>query len=414
MALRFDELEDDCGWLRQGDTVVVNTLFRQIMSIAPGIKTLSIESNISDLPPTCLSRISDLEDLSVLHARDCVLDFAFLRWLGTRLSLHTLSATIDMAKLPPRPQDPQDEDYEDYDPFYCGFRQLRHLNISGSPLHIHLFLDTAVTHKLETQTIEFETCAAPAAITRCIETIWDNARTSRPVLRELVLIYPDENHSAEDARNGNTLQNASLVDVIRPALDIRFLRKVTLDFHEIPSLADAGVLQMISAWPKLTALHIVPSTGVRYPAATKLTPAVFVALARQCPRLTELTLPEVALGDVRETEADMPFVGQRALRKLRVSFCHWTGRDDVLYTAALFIDRLFPCLDLHPLFEQESDDENDSEDDGPSGRSWDERGREAEKTRRRIEEFLYAMQVGRRHRAALKDVASSWACRHDV
>ena len=405
LALRFDELEVGCGWLRQGDTDVVNMLFRQIMSIAPGIRFLSIQSNVLGLPPTCLYRISDLKDLSALHARDCVLDFAFLRWLGGRPSLRMLSATIDMEELPPRPQDPEDEDYYDYSPFY-GYNRLEHLHVRGSPNDIRLFLDTAVPYNLKTHTIEFDACAAPAAITRCIETIWNNDRTRRSVLRSLTLIYPDEYYTDEDA--GNTLQDASLVDVIRPALAIRRLRRVTLTFHEIPSLSDAGVLEMVVAWPKLTALHITPATATeglgRYRAGTKLSPALLVALARQCPRLAELTLPEIELGDGREMEKnlDMPVVGQRAMRRLRLLFCHWAAHEDVRYTAAVFLDRLFPCLDLHPSFEGEDEE---GEEDGRSGWSWDERGREAEKAWRRIEEYLYAMQLGRRHRAVLKGAA---------
>ena len=406
LALGFDELEVGCGWLRQGDTDVVNMLFRQIMSIAPGIRTLSIQNNVLGLPPTCLYRISDLKDLSALHARDCVLDFVFLRWLGGRPSLRTLSATIDMAELPPHPQDPEDEDYYDYSPFY-GYNRLEHLHVRGSPNDIHLFLDTAVPCNLKTHTVEFDACAAPAAITRCIETIWNNDRTRRSVLRSLTLIYPDEYYTDEDA--GNTLQDASLVDVIRPALAIRRLRRVTLTFHEIPSLSDAGVLEMVVAWPKLTALHITPATATeglgRYRAGTKLSPALLVALARQCPRLAELTLPEIELGDGREMEKnlDMPVVGQRAMRRLRLLFCHWAAHEDVRYTAAVFLDRLFPCLDLHPSFEGEDEE---GEEDGRSGWSWDERGREAEKAWRRIEEYLYAMQLGRRHRAVLKDATS--------
>ncbi|PIL32776.1 hypothetical protein GSI_04893 [Ganoderma sinense ZZ0214-1] len=284
-------------------------------------------------------------------------------------------------------------------PFY-GFNQVEHLHVRGSPADLHLFLDYAVPCRLQTHTVEFDACAPPAAITRCVEVVWDNDRTRRSVLRELTLVYPTESYRDEEA--GNSLQDAALVDVVRPALAIRGLRKVTLAFHEIPSLDNAGVLEMVEAWPKLTALHILPSTGARYRAHTDLTPAVLVALARHCPRLVELTLPEVKLGDVHETEEDMPVVGQRAMRKLSLFFCHWVDHDDVLYTAAVFLDRLFPCLDLRPLWE--GDDEDD-EEDGLS-RSWDERGWEAEKTWRRIEEYLYCMQLGRQHRAVLKNVAS--------
>ena len=386
---------------------MLNTLFRQIASTAPGIEKLSIKTNVSDLPPSCFYRISDLEDLSALRVLDCVLDFEFLRWLCGRPSLRTLAAAIDMTKLPPRPQGPEDEDYFDYSPFGYGFLQLQHLHIRGSPDHIHLFLDTAVPLNLETQAIEFDMCAPPSAITRCVDTVYENVRGYHYALRELSLVYPKETYSDEE--KGNTLEHSSLVDVIRPALNIRFLRKVTLAFHEIPSLADAGVLEMIAAWPKLTALHILSATGVRYHMRTALTPAVLVALARQCPRLTELTLPEVALRELREREAgtddDMPLVGQRKLRRLRVFFGDWTSRENMLYTAALFIDRLFPCLDLSPSFEQ--DDEGEDKDGASSRWSpWNEREREAEKTWRRIEEFLYAMQLGRRHRAMMMNGTS--------
>ncbi|PIL32777.1 hypothetical protein GSI_04894 [Ganoderma sinense ZZ0214-1] len=115
LFVRYDESESESGgWLLQEDREIVKTLFRQIVSTAPRIKTLSIESNVLELPPTCLSRIRDLEGLTALHAHNCVLDYALLRWLGGCPSLRTLSGTIDMAKVPPRPTDPTDEDYFDY------------------------------------------------------------------------------------------------------------------------------------------------------------------------------------------------------------------------------------------------------------------------------------------------------------
>nr|VWO95062.1 Ubiquitin ligase complex F-box protein GRR1, putative [Ganoderma boninense] len=382
LALRFDdsELEPGYGRLRRGDTSIVRTLFYQIVSTAPGIRTLSIQSNLPNLPPSCLHPIGALKDLTVLHALDCVADYRLLYWLGGCPRLHTLSTTIDLARAPPRPTDPIDA--SNYAPFdYGPHTATPPRTVRGSPDDLHLFLDTAVPSRLQTHT-----------------TVWDNDRTRRSVLRELTLLYPPESYTDEEA--DNSLSGAALVDVVRPALAIRGLRKVTLAFHEVPSLDDAGVLEMAQGWLRLTALHILPSGGARYRAHTTLTPAVLVALARQCPRLAELTLPEIKLDDVRGTEEGMPVVGQRAMRRLRLFFCHWVGNDDMLFTAALFLDRLFPCLDLRPSWKGED------EEDKRSRWSWDETGREAEKAWRRIEEFLFAMQVGRRHRAVLQGAAS--------
>ena len=155
------------------------------------------------------------------------------------------------------------------------------------------------------------------------------------------------------------------------------------------------MLQMINAWPRLTVLHIAPPRERYEGRYVKLTPAILVALAQRCPRLAELTLPEVPLHDV-PAEKDMPLVGQRALRRLRVSFRDPDRRgESALYKAALFIDRLFPCLALNPAFAEEVEEPRER---GPFQTSWEEKeAREEEKTWRRIEEFLYVMQLGRRH-----------------
>ncbi|KAM5545010.1 hypothetical protein V8D89_001121 [Ganoderma adspersum] len=303
-----------------------------------------------------------------------------------------------MTNLPsPRRVDSEDED-DEYDPFEGCFLTLKHLTVRGTPENIDLFLYNTTTCELETIALEFTSGANQELITRCIENIPDDALLARPVLRELAIKYPYESHYDDEHASGNagahTLRDASLPDVVGPALRIPFLRKVTLDFHNVPALTDAGMLQMIDAWPRLTALHITPPRERYQSRHVKLTPAVLVAFAQRCPHLAELRLPEVPLHDV-PAERDMPLVGQRALRHLRVSFRD-RGREHVLYNAALFIDRLFPCLVLDPAFAEEVEEPRDH---GPFQISWELKdAREEEKTWRRIEEFLYVMQLGRRHR----------------
>ncbi len=97
----------------------------------------------------------------------------------------------------------------------------------------------------------------------------------------------------------------------------------------------------------------------------------------------------------------MPLVGQSALRRLQISFRE-RGRQHVLYKAALFIDRLFPCLTLNPSFEEENEE--------PRGynllrMSWENNAREEARTWRRIEEFLFAMQLGRQHHEELRNAS---------
>ena len=369
--------------------MTVYILLQQIVSTAPGITSLSIHNHLS-IPSSCFFPIQNLQNLDTLYARECELDFPLLLSLGT-LPLRSLAVTVDLRNIP---QPSEDED-EDYEPFDDCFRSLKYLTVRGTPEHIDLFLNNTTTCELKTITVEFLSGASQDLITRCIEDIAEDALLYDPVLRELTVAYPCESHCDDEHSSSaaNTLRNASLSDVLGPALGLLSLRKVTLDFHKIPALDNADLLQMMDAWPRLTALHITPPRE-RYGSHVKLTPSVLVAFAQQCPRLAELTLPEVSLDDV-PAETDMPLVGQRALRRLRVWFRD-CGREHVLYKAALFIDRLFPCLALDPAFAEEVEEPRGH---GAFQTSWElKEAREEEKTWRRIEEFLYVMQLGRRHR----------------
>ncbi|PIL32755.1 hypothetical protein GSI_04870 [Ganoderma sinense ZZ0214-1] len=305
----------------------------------------------------------------------------------------------------PQPSDDEDEDYE---PFYGCCRTLKHLVVRGTPGHIDLFLDNTTTCNLKTVAVEFLSGANQQLITDCIEHIAEDALLDHPVLRSLSIKYPYESYYDDEHASGNaganTLRDATLPGVLSPALRIPFLRKVTLDFHTIPVLTDAGLLQMIDAWPRLTALHIAPPRE-RYESRVKLSPAVLVAIAQRCPRLAELTLPEIPL-DAVPPEKNLPVVGQRALRRLRVTF-HDRGREHALYTAALFLDRLFPCLALNPRFEQEVV-EPPGQGQGYFRMSWEHDAREEARTWRRVEEILYMMQLGRRHREELKNANAAY------
>ena len=383
--------------LVQGDPATVHVLLMQIASTAPGIASLTIANHLSLTSP-CYYALDAFENIEELDVRDCVLNFHLLWTLGTR-PLRSFAATVDMTDLPSPPTGSGDED-EEYDPFEGCFLTLKHLTVRETPENIDLFLYHTTTCALETIALEFTSGANQELVTRCIENIPDDALLARPsVLRSLAIKYPYESHYDDEHPSGNaaahTLRGASLPDVIRPALRIPSLRKVTLDFHNVPALTDAGILQMIDAWPRLTALHIAPPQERYESRYVKLTPAVLVAFAQQCPRLSELTLPEVPLHDV-PAEKDMPLVGQRALRRLRVSFRDPDrGGESVLYKAALFIDRLFPCLALDPAFAEEVEEPRGH---GAFKTSWElKEAREEEKTWRRIEEFLYVMQLGRRH-----------------
>ena len=401
LSLELRTEEDSRGrvQLLRDDPTAVYLLLDQIVSTAPRIRTLSIANRLP-LSSSCYSPISCLESIEALYARDCVLNCSLLSSLGA-YPLRSLAATVDMTDLPQVIEESEVED-EEYDPFDGCFRNLKHLTVRGTPKHIDLFLYNSTTCDLETIAVEFVSGAGQELVTRCIEDIADDALLGRPVLRELAIKYPYESHYDDEHKSGNagpnTLRDASLVDVLSPALRISFLRKVTLEFHIIPALTDAGLLQMISAWPHLTTLHITPPRE-RFGSRVTLTSSVLVEFARRCPRLAELTLPEVPLAKV-PAEKDMPLVGQRALRKLRVAFRD-RDRQHVLYGAALFIDRLFPCLSLNPSF----DEEEEPRGYGLFQMSWENKAEEEERTWRRIEEFLFAMQLGRRHREELRGVS---------
>ncbi|KAM5544998.1 hypothetical protein V8D89_001109 [Ganoderma adspersum] len=397
LALTIDDNGHGYEKLLKGDPMTAYILLQQIVSTAPGIRSLSIYNHLS-ISSSCFFPIQNLQNIDTLYARECELDFFLLRSLGTR-PLRSLVVTVDMKNIP----EPSSDEDEDYGPFYGCFRTLKHLTVRGTPEHIDLFLDNTTTCELKTIAVEFLSGASQNLITRCIADIAEDALLYDPVLRELTITYPRESHydDERDGRAANTLRSASLADVITPALGLLFLRKVTLDFHRIPALIDTDLRLMIDAWPRLTALHIM-SPRERYGSRVKLTPSILVDFARQCPRLVELTLPEVPLHDV-PAEKDMPLVGQRALRRLWVCFRD-RGPESVLYKAALFIDRLFPCLALDPAFAEEVEEPRGH---GLFQMSWEKDAREEEKTWRRIEEFLYVMQLGRRHREELGGVNMS-------
>ncbi len=316
------------------DEVILESYFEKIATTASGITHLTIRTSEGQcITSTCLTPFQKLSALQVLDVGQNVLNLGMLYWLADLPSLHTLKGTID---LQCETEDEDEIDFFDVD----AFKQLKHLDVRGIPIELYMFLRDTVPSALESLAFEPIEPVSPSHLThhlqQCVQIITEYREYT---LLEFALRYP---HEIKHPQNYTLLDFAA-----RPVLDIHTLQKVTFDFRDLPSVTDDDLVRMIDAWPHLSALHI-PRRQTQYSRPSRPTCSSLITFATRCPRLTDLTLPDV-VDDKFPPCDDAPYANH-PLHTLEVHL----ERHSAWEAQAVFVDRLFPCVTFRDVREDDT------------------------------------------------------------
>ena len=197
---------------------------------------------------------------------------------------------------------------------------------------------------------------------------------------------------------------SSMTDVIQPAFALCSLMHFTFKFQLLPSISDADITVMLSAWPCLTVLHIPhprhpPSTGPDRDdppppsSGLGLTASILPVIAAHAPLLHELVLPEVDLGATPALDA-LPTIlavagGEEGHGLHVLDLVSRCGDRHACMHTVVMLDRLFPCVLLLTA---------------RGDTYWD--GEKGEKGWAAVVRLLGVMQAGRVHAVAFERVWS--------
>lgn len=316
------------------DEVILESYFEKIATTASGITHLTIRTSEGQcITSTCLTPFQKLSALQVLDVGQNVLNLGMLYWLADLPSLHTLKGTID---LQCETEDEDEIDFFDVD----AFKQLKHLDVRGIPIELYIFLRDTVPSALESLAFEPIEPVSPSHLThhlqQCVQIITEYREYT---LLEFALRYP---HEIKHPQNYTLLDFAA-----RPVLDIHTLQRVTFDFQDLPSVTNDDLVWMIDAWPYLSALHI-PRRRTHYSMPSRPTCSSLITFATRCPRLTDLTLPDV-VDDKFPPCDDAPYANH-PLHTLEVHL----ERHSAWEAQAVFVDRLFYCVTFRDVREDDT------------------------------------------------------------
>ncbi|EIW53998.1 uncharacterized protein TRAVEDRAFT_66660 [Trametes versicolor FP-101664 SS1] len=266
---------------------------------------------------------------------------------------------------------------------FGSFPSLRKACIRGPPDDLARFFAGVSLPALRKLSLDFSTDPAEAVLLASVASIFDavpSGITHLEIkrLRRARWFVP---RSDEERRP----RPHTLMPIIKPAMRLRALARVSIDFTFVPSVTDADIARMLEAWPALTELAI--HYGGRGDDDFELgrpTAATLLAVATRSPKLVSLTLPDTDLRNAGSVLPALPFP-EHGLETLFLGSGIRIKRDEQFLRAALLIDRLFPYLRLpeDPMVYSEHYGE--------------------------LERYLKAMQAGRVH-AAFADELEPGSC----
>ncbi|KAI1791120.1 hypothetical protein LXA43DRAFT_1082805 [Ganoderma leucocontextum] len=305
-------------------------LFRTIFDIAPLLTHLAVKDIHQALLPACLSNISVLRRLRMASLyEERSIDVDILRTLSSMESLEEISFGIDIDWL----EEPVD---------FSGFSPLKKLDItvmSGSADSARSFFNAFSSPGLrqlvlQSQSDVFNLDKISATCTMLAQRF--------PSLEDLTWSFLID--------HGVPLETA-----LAPLFPLRMV-KVSLEFDGAPAMVRAVTDDLFAAlakaWPRLAELSIIVLHERPDAPLPKITVHTFLALARGCPQLETLRLPQMQSPKLE----DIPGypVLRHGLRTLVVD--RLGAMDETEYAAfPLLLDRLFPDLDTtklpaHPSF----------------------------------------------------------------
>ncbi|KAL1945274.1 hypothetical protein VTO73DRAFT_2125 [Trametes versicolor] len=227
---------------------------------------------------------------------------------------------------------------------FGSFPSLRKACIRGPPDDLARFFAGVSLPALRELSLDFSTDPAEAVLLASVASIFDavpSGITHLEIkrLRRARWFVP---RSDEERRP----RPHTLMPIIEPAMRLRALEHVSIDFTFLPSVTDADIARMLDAWPALTdlAIHYGGRGGDDFEPG-RPTAATLLAVATRSPKLVSLTLPDTDMRNAGTVLPALPFP-EHGLETLFLGSGIRIERDEQFLRAALLIDRLFPYLRL--------------------------------------------------------------------
>ncbi|PIL32338.1 hypothetical protein GSI_05584 [Ganoderma sinense ZZ0214-1] len=149
-----------------------------------------------------------------------------------------------------------------------------------------------------------------------------------------------------------TPRPSSLMDYAEPLMALRNMRSFHIYFRATdPSLCDDDILRIGAAWPRLASLRIAHVTGeYSQPDVAAPSLSAIVELARRCPALTSLRLPELDSRDLPVPRQSAVSPLGHGLRYLKIDSVRppppTSESHQVYMDMATVLDLVFPSIDL--------------------------------------------------------------------
>ena len=257
-------------------------------------------------------------------------DSAVLATIGHFRDLHTLSLSVrDDCPHPPE-----------------VLQFLTTLRIGGSVAHIQSFLDAMAPPRLRALDMTFLDRASSKHLPERIPSLLSHLPST---VSQLSLQLSDRERKTFPAP-------ISVLDLVHPALALPALTSFTFAFNPLPSLSDADLLQMATAWGHtLTSLSFPPDfhthrrhDGLRPSYPQRPTTRVLPAIAADCPHLRTLVLPQTYLDCDPAPTLPLPLRdSDDGAHQLRSFALHSASKDKAeCRRAAALLDALFPYIEL--------------------------------------------------------------------
>ncbi|KAI0710307.1 hypothetical protein C8T65DRAFT_829666 [Cerioporus squamosus] len=365
LSLRYLTLSCD-PWLERERGVQNRDMLEDIVARVPNLQHLSLSRDMDKCPS--LHPIKELQELKSLSfpPNIAVDDDDLLTHCASLPSLRDFSFRIDTqhgTKLPS---------------IKHGFHLLTRISLQGSAADIvWFFKETSVTSL------------------RDVSLTFDRATNTYTLLRSLQAILPIVSPSLRYFSLDTTVdvsEPLSLLKAVEPLLDLRSLQKFSATSTQALSLSADDLVRMATAWPDIRVLHI---SDHRLKSSTSVLPArIMEHVALRCPRLESLKLPKVDFADL-PPQAHEPVLDHGLVDLDFYPGASVEDSDDeqpeedsrsadasaAWLNAAVFIDRLFPGLEL--------------EEDGAASMMCVRK-----KGGKKLVAYLSALRTGRRHAEA--------------
>ncbi|RPD57351.1 hypothetical protein L226DRAFT_160601 [Lentinus tigrinus ALCF2SS1-7] len=324
-SLRYLKLSGNGYGTTQDHQRQYQELFQDIVSRAPHLRHLSFRGDVDQC--SYLYPIKALRDVQKLSF-DCnyLIDTTILAYCASLPSLRELSCRINTRATK-------------YPDIRGAFELLSRISICGSAEDVVWFFKEISVTNLYDITLFLDRATDMDELLRLLSEV---LTLFTPTLRKLYVEI--------DIESSELLP---LVVAIEPLLNLRSLESFTMESTSPIAISPDDLMRMASAWPDIIALHIYDRSSSS--TASVLPAQVLEHIALRFPRLESLKLPRLDLTQLPPQAqepvldhglVDLQFLPSRPRRDGEEHSQDSLGHD-IWLNAAVFVDRLFPRLDLN-------------------------------------------------------------------